>query len=789
MNSIKFMATGIVMFLLYPIFSQNIVTNAQVNGHVSTINGKPLFRVEVIVKNTNIATVTDDAGHFQLTNLPIGKLTILFYHSGFKTKEIEVYTEKNRTIEAKVELQEDILGLEEVVITGTKTGVPRKESTTIVNTLSYNIFSQTQSINLNEGLNYCSGLRSENDCQNCGFNQVRINGMEGPYSQIVINSRPVFSGLAGVYGLELIPANMIKKVEIVRGGGSVLYGSSAIAGTINIILKEPTFNTFEIGSQLGLNGFGVDNTDVSKDQSVNFNTSLVSKNNMFGFSLYGFYRDRQAFDANQDDFSELSQIRNFTLGNHINLKLNEKNKLSTDFFAIKESRRGGNKLDEPHHIADISEAVEHLIINGSLNYETLFNQSKFSVYFSGQGINRDSYYGANQSLKDYGNTKDFTYTVGTQYDYKFENTTLVTGFENTGSKMRDKKLGYIDFENAVYNGSSWEIPNVSNRIISNQAINTTGIFIQYEQIYGKFKISKGLRFDHYEVVDKLVNTAKIGNILVPKISFKYDVLENLQTRISYSQGYRSPQIFDEDLHILTSGVRQVIHKNDPNLKQENSHSYMMSFDFNKQWRDTYFTLLVEGFYTNLNNAFVNLYGEPDSDGVVVYTRTNAEKGAKVQGVNLESTFVFNSKNTFKMGFTLQKSRYDQAIEFDEKSFLRTPNTYGFILADLKLTKRFSINSNINYTGKMLIPYFGTMVANTDEGELRKSPNFYDFGIKAQYDVTISDTLIRIFGGVKNIFNSYQSDFDRGIERDPGYIYGPGNPRMLYVGIKFGNDVL
>jgi outer membrane receptor for ferrienterochelin and colicins len=90
-------------------------------------------------------------------------------------------------------------------------------------------------VTLSEGLSFSPGLRIENDCQNCGFSQVRMNGMEGPYSQILINSHPIFSGLAGVYGLELIPTNMIERIEVVRGGGSALYGSNAIAGTINII--------------------------------------------------------------------------------------------------------------------------------------------------------------------------------------------------------------------------------------------------------------------------------------------------------------------------------------------------------------------------------------------------------------------------------------------------------------------------------------------------------------------------------------------------------------------------
>jgi len=104
------------------------------------------------------------------------------------------------------------LGLEEVVITGDRNETNRTESATIVNTITPKLFAITQSVTLSEGLNFCPGLRMENNCQNCGFSQVRMNGMAGPYSQILINSRPIFSGLAGVYGLELIPSSMIERV-------------------------------------------------------------------------------------------------------------------------------------------------------------------------------------------------------------------------------------------------------------------------------------------------------------------------------------------------------------------------------------------------------------------------------------------------------------------------------------------------------------------------------------------------------------------------------------------------
>ena len=118
--------------------------------------------------------------------------------------------------------------------------------------VSRKLFENTNSVCLAQGLNFQPGLRVETNCQNCGTQQVRINGLDGAYSQILIDSRPIFSALAGVYGIEQIPANMIDRVEVIRGGGSALFGANAIAGVINIITKEPTSNSVEVANTTNL---------------------------------------------------------------------------------------------------------------------------------------------------------------------------------------------------------------------------------------------------------------------------------------------------------------------------------------------------------------------------------------------------------------------------------------------------------------------------------------------------------------------------------------------------------
>ena len=131
---------------------------------------------------------------------------------------------------------EEIYDLDEIVVTGTKTFKRRTKSPVIVNVLDNKKIEKVQACNISEVLSFQSGLRVETDCQTCNYTQLRINGLSGGYSQILINGKAIFSPLAGMYAMEQIPSNMIERIEVIKGGGSSLYGSSAIRGVVNLSL-------------------------------------------------------------------------------------------------------------------------------------------------------------------------------------------------------------------------------------------------------------------------------------------------------------------------------------------------------------------------------------------------------------------------------------------------------------------------------------------------------------------------------------------------------------------------
>ncbi|WP_419033749.1 TonB-dependent receptor, partial [Dysgonomonas gadei] len=693
----------IVLFILIlsaGVMQANLVrTDANIFGHVvNSKTGQHISYINIILKNTTIGVATDASGHYALKNLPEGTFIVVAEGIGFKTQEKEIELKRGKSLEVNFEIEEDALNLNEVVVTAGRTSQKRAEAPVIVNTISTKMLETTQSVVLGEGLNYCTGLRYENDCQNCGFSQIRMNGMEGPYSQILINSRPIFSGLAGVYGLELIPANMLERIEVVRGGGSVLYGSNAIAGTINLILKDPKTNSFEAGFNTSLIGTGLSGSNgPAADYNATMNATLVTEDHKTGISVFGNMRDRKMFDANDDSFSEIAPMKNTVIGTRIFHRPGYRSKISLDFFNIREQRKGGNKQDYPDHERDISESVKHDMVTGALTYEQYLRESDLlTVFASGQYLDRDSYYGANQSLSDYGNTKDKTFNIGAQYKASINDiSTIIGGVEHTGSHLTDKKLGYPEYK--VNDDGEIETTHVPNRIVSDQSLTTTGAFAQYEIKVGKAKFLAGARVEHYSINDKQTDSDKSGTVLVPRASVMYDLTDYLQTRLGFSRGYRAPQIFDEDLHIETSGSRQVINKNDPDLKQENSSSLTLSFDFNKKLGSVNTNILIEGFYNKLHNPFRNEIGEPDENGTVIYTRINSKDGASVQGLNLELKVMPSDKLSASAGFTIQSSKYKTAEEtFGEKNFFRTPDTYGFFTVDWEFARNFGVSATGNY---------------------------------------------------------------------------------------------
>ena len=741
-------------------------SDANLIGHVLDKNTKEhLAYINVSIKGTTVGTVTDQTGHYFLKNLPEGTYTVVVTSIGYKTVERKVTLKKGKTVEADFEVEEDYVLLEGVVVSANRSETKRRLAPTLVNVVDLKTFENTNSSTLSQGLNFQPGVRVETNCQNCGFQQVRINGLDGPYTQILIDSRPIFSALSGVYGLEQIPANMIERVEVMRGGGSALFGASAIAGTINIITKEPIRNTAQVAHTItGIGGLS------SFDNNTTVNASLVTDNHKAGIYVFGQNRHRAGFDYDNDGFTELPKLKNQTIGFRSFLKTSLYSKLTFEYHHMEEFRRGGNQLNRPPHEADITEQLEHSIDGGGLKFDYFSPDEKqrFSVFTSAQYTDRDSYYGPGEDpLKAYGKTTDLTFMAGSQYVYSFDKalfmpSDLTVGLEYNRDKLVDDLWGYERY--------------------TKQTVNIGSAFAQNEWKNDKWGILVGGRLDKHSMLNKA--------IFSPRANLRYNPTENVNFRLSYSGGFRAPQTFDEDLHVDNAGGDMSMIEVDKNLKEETSQSLSASMDFYHLAGAYQFNFLVEGFMTMLKNPFV-LIDQPqaEDDNILIRLRTNGPR-AKVMGLTLEGKMAYLNKYQFQAGFTMQKSRYAKAIAWSndedvkaERKIFRTPNFYGYFTSTYTPIKPLNISLSGTYTGSMLVQHLEAGMNNSKDKAVN-TREFFDANFKTSYDFKVAKAAtLQLSIGVNNIFNSYQKDFDKGKDRDSNYVYGPAMPRNYFAGVK------
>lgn len=429
----------------YPNHPELRKSDANIVGHILDKNTKEhLPYITVALKGTTIGTVTDATGHYFLKNLPEGNFVLEVSSVGYKTVRRNVTLKKGRTLEEDFEIEEDAVALDGVVVSANRNETTRRLAPTLVNVVDLKIFENTNSTTLAQGLSFQPGVRVESNCQNCGFQQVRINGLDGPYTQILLDSRPIFSALSGVYGIEQIPASMIERVEVMRGGGSALFGSSAIAGTINIITKEPMRNSGMLSHTIT----GIGDGDAF-DNSTALNASLVTDDQRAGLYIFGQNRHRSAYDHDGDGYSEIPKIHGQTIGFRSFLKTTTYSKLTFEYHHMEEFRRGGDLLNRPPHEANVAEQTEHSINGGGLKFDYFSPNEKhrFNVFASAQHINRDSYYGGGQDPNAYGNTTDLNWMAGSQYVYSFGKcifmpADLTAGIEFNQDKLEDNMWGY-----------------------------------------------------------------------------------------------------------------------------------------------------------------------------------------------------------------------------------------------------------------------------------------------------------------------------------------------------------
>ena len=662
--------------------------------------------------------------------------------------------------------------MDAVVLTATRTARKKTQAPVLVNVTDRKTMAGLQTCVLSDALKFQPGLRVETSCQTCNYTQLRMNGLSGAYSQILVNGRPVFGAMMSLYGMEQLPVDMVERIEVVRGGGSSLYGSGAVGGTVNVITRMPDRNLTEISTQHQLIGAS------TGEHTLSGYRSWVSKDRKAGAAAFVNRRVRGLYDHNADGFSELPELRNLSAGTNLFFKPDERRKW--EFFAgtMNEYRYGGDMSAPKVQLARQAEQRRQRAWLTNLDHQLNSRDGRTSLilHAAAQLTTREHYTGilpdeaaeiaAHIRNPPFGNARSSILASGFQLNHQLDGflkgtNTLTVGGEYLSERVLDRIPAY-----------GYEI---------DQHTRNAALFAQSDwQVRSSLTLLTGVRLDRHN----LLPGRTVAN---PRVAALYRPWANVQVRLGYGQGFRAPQAFDTDLHVAFAGGGVSRVRIPQGLEAERSNSWSLSVNADHASETRIFGYTFELFRTRLTDPFTLENVGTDPFGEVFEKRNGT--GAIVQGATVELRANFRKKVQVEGSLTWQRSLYDDPVPFvdglpAERRFLRTPDLYGYTSITLTPSKDWRLNLNHVYTGPMRLAHFGSE-ENLGYDRLTDSRPFHEVNLRVSR--TLRSERLRsdfeLMAGARNLFNAYQDDFDRGKNRDSNYVYGPMTPRSVFAGIK------
>ncbi len=771
-------------------------TDAMLFGDVkSTTTGQHLPYVKIQVKGTKISTMTDATGHFKLTNLPTGQQVVVASLVGYKSQEQKVTMSMDKGTEVYFQLDDDEQEINQVVVTGTRTQHFVKDVPIRTEVLTSQAIKNKNAQNIYEALEGVPGIRVEQQCQFCNFSLVRMQGLGAEHTQVLVDGEPIYSGLAGVYGLQQMGTNDVDRLEIVKGAGSALYGSSAVAGAINVITKEPTFEP-QLSADIQMGNWGY----------KNYNASASTRMNNIGVSVFAQRTEDDAVDATQDGLTRdvvkhkdgvsdrvASKLTNLGVGLHFYSPFAKNDRLVVRGKVMEEHRAGGT-LTNDLYLNPYSLGTEDISTNrltGDIAYRlpigdrAELNFATAYVYHKRNATNdtflsdyMDSHDGQSpdvQMMRPYV-AKESTVTPSLSLTFRLGNHVLLTGVQGYFTRLRETGLYCINDSTDPHHGTAYTS-------ISKKHANEFGLFVQDEwSILPNLVAVPGVRLDVHESGEEYTSSEKVFDGTFPKTNFKatrvnprlalkYEVMPSLVLRANIGTGFRAPYGFSEDLH-LCSGSPRVWKSSD--LKGESAVSFNLSADY---YGHNY-QLSANLFRTNLRDK---IEFAPASDNVrklgYTYQWENVDD-AYVQGLELTAKWnpVRNLKTGLNWTFNQGKFKHVRAdwanTPYAEasKNISRFPSMTG----DLNLeytpgTWTFTVLGSLQ--GKMYIDY---MKDDKVAEKIKETSPFMTFNVRAAKQIGA----FSVYAGGKNIFSYIQ---DEKHTDNAAFMYAPVYGATWYVG--------
>ncbi len=717
-------------------------------------NGMPVEGARIEVEGADVTVQTDTNGKARIAVVP-GTYNIEISAKGFEPLAQNLRIKADQAEEEPIRMSLAFT-TDDVVVTGTMTGRLLDDTPVKTELVTREDIERKTAISLAGALSQVEGVRVEANCQNCGFTGVRINGLDSKYTQILMDSMPVVSGLASVYGLEQIPQEMIERVEVVKGGGSALYGGNAVAGVINVISRRPTRNQASVSGNYLL---------IDMDQpwlNISASGSVVNEERDMGAFVFGGTQYRNAWDANDDGFSEIGRLRLLDAGANVFFDPFDDASLQINTHFIQEKRRGGDSFEKPEHQAEIAESINTRRYGADMRWKHWLSSSlNYEVNYGFAYTERDSYYGAGMDPNAYGFTKNPVHVVRGALNNNFSemgrygSLLLTAGLQYEYEELKDTFPSYDRFTDVDYSDF--------------------GGFIQADWLVNDWiEPIVGVRVDKHSEID--------DPIASPRLALKIKPTDRVTLRTSASTGFRAPQIFDEDLHITIVGGEPTLIENSPDLKEESSYSFSQEVATDWVLPDTgTFRFAVTGFYTRINDTFT--FEEIETPGALVLRRIN-QGHTEVYGAEFQMNFNCRDWLTADFGWTLESAKRSEPDPiFNSDDVFRTPEAYGFLATIVRPMDRLEIINSLELTGPMKVEHFAGFIP---EDRLEESDWFYVWDSKVSYTFDLKHNRnLKVYVGVDNILDSFQDDFDEGPDRDAGYVYGPMVPRTFVTGFKFG----
>jgi len=742
----------IIVKIICIFFTGLISIQAQTNSVSGKITskGEALPFVNVYLKNTKLGTFTNENGFFELKDIPNGNYTLVSSNIGFEKKSIKIMLSGNEKIVKNFSL-DDTNSLEEIVISGTLRPVSKSNSPVSVEVYSATFFKKNPTPSIFESFQNVNGVRPQLNCNVCNTGDIHINGLEGPYTFVLIDGMPIVSGLSTVYGLTGIPQSLIERVEVVKGPASSLYGSEAVGGIINIITKK-TANAPTLATDVSSSSWGEVNTDIG----MRYNASKKIEG-MLGINYFNF---QNRIDNNGDNFTDVTLQNRISLFNKINIKRKSNKVLTIAGRYVYEDRWGG-EIDwgKKYRGSDVKYG-ESIYTNRWETFGTyeLPTSENINFQFSANGHFQDSFYGTDafdaEQLIGFG---QFTYNKQIR-----EKHDLLIGMAYRYTYYDDNTFATLD-ENGIANKAA--------------ITHLPGIFIQDEiALNTQNNLLLGARLDYNSIH---------GRIVSPRVNYKWNSIDKTNiVRVSVGNGYRVANVFTED-HAALTGAREV--EFDGELQPETSWNINLNYVKKVILENSFITLDASTFYTYFNNRILPDY-ETNSNKIIY---ANLEGHSVSKGISLNTDMTFTNGLSINLGATLMDvSLTENKIKTRQ---LLTESFSGVWSISYKTNTNITFDYTGNIYGPMRLPLLGDK-----DPRAEFSPWFSIQNIQLTKKFTNS---WEVYGGIKNLLNftppansinNSENPFDIGIDTeknpelafDPSYVYASNQGIRAFIGIRY-----